>query len=666
MNKTVLTVNGSLHTGFPKTKRQVVEVVHIGESSLAKRLIEFSSTEAGSFKFSQFDEYSKALEAQELLSLNEATAAPAPERLLAGCEHMSHGEPHFKHGMCHACFVFFIRKTGGTYDGANPPAFMRARMKENKRAESNSVLALPAPEEDNNTQSAAVSRGDEDVGDAIEQPVRSGKGSEQTKRKYDGTDVSAELALPKEVDEEEETGSEEERFETRRRTRNSGKQTKASSPQSGDDAGAGPSSENRGKRRKKVTAAGQVTAEAIAAAQIEVDGFAEAIAEAERAEAHRKRNRSVSTAALIAAATAQAVRDAAVKVGAESELCADIAGAIIPIGSKATLPLTTGGDFLDNNALQQALAEQTGDEPSDDEDDGNLSEIGEDQIAMYLADKDEVTLKEEIWNMMNQDWVEKQAAKKAALEAAERAQSEQRAAMEAAAAAGIRFKRGRGRPLGSKTKPKPEKNLPPPETPQEAAMRMLDSKKLSSKINYSALADLFSDDTQPGGDDVGTDGMVPHPLESFSSDLAGPSSRRGNILPVSPQAGGASKAHGIPSSSGQPAASEVPLGSGIGSMRPPPSRIAGMAPRLAGLRPTAPGLSSPGNLSNKGKGLTHGTLGRLGGPGRLGGLNEGLAAPSMPVGLPKSPAGGTAPRGSGRRVRFDLPGNNTGKSANPQ
>ena len=68
--------------------------------------------------------------------------------------------------------------------------------------------------------------------------------------------------------------------------------------------------------------------------------------------------------------------------------------------------------------------------------------------------------------------------------------------MEAAAAAGIQYKRGRGRPLGSKTKPKPDSNLPPAETPQEAAMRMLNNKKLSSKINYSALANLFSDDPE--------------------------------------------------------------------------------------------------------------------------------------------------------------------------
>lgn len=647
---------------------------------MAKRLTEFSSTEAGSFNRSQFEEHSKALEAQEVLSLDEATAAPAPQGLLAGCEHISHGEPHFKHGMCHACFIFFVRKTGGTYDGANPPAFMRARMTENKREESSSVLALPAPKMDNTESAAAV---DEDAGDAVEQPVSGrGRGSKQTKRgaKYEETEDSAEaISLEEGEEDNEEAGSIEESggYETRRKTRHSSKQTKASPQRDAAAeavAAAGPSSGNNGKRRKKVAATGEVTAEAIAAAQKEVEGFDEAIAEAEQAEARRKRHRSVSTAAIIAAATAQAVRDAAVTVGAEPGFCAeDAAGAIVPAGTKATLPLATGADFLDNITSQQNGSDQTGDEPplQEELDDGKLSEISDGDIAMYLADKDEVTLKEEIWNMMNQDWVEKQAAKKAALEAAEKAQSEQRAAMEAAASAGIRFKRGRGRPLGSKTKAKPEKNLPPPETPQEAAMRMLDSKKLSSKINYSALADLFSDDA-PGGEDAGTEGMVPHPLESPGSDLPDPSLRRENIVPVND---GPLKVGvlGGPSISGQPAASgvhRVSLVSGIGSMQPPPSRIAGMAPRLAGLRPTAAGLSSLGNLGNRGKSPAHGTLGRLGGSGRLGGLNEGLSAPPMPIGLPKIPAptaGGTgagdsARRGSGRKVRFDLPENSSKSS----
>ncbi len=72
--------------------------------------------------------------------------------------------------------------------------------------------------------------------------------------------------------------------------------------------------------------------------------------------------------------------------------------------------------------------------------------------------------------MMNRDWLEKQAAKRAAQEVAERAVQEQQAAQQAAEAAGVAYKRGRGRPVGSKTKnhrAAGAADLPPAETAQE-------------------------------------------------------------------------------------------------------------------------------------------------------------------------------------------------------
>ena len=71
--------------------------------------------------------------------------------------------------------------------------------------------------------------------------------------------------------------------------------------------------------------------------------------------------------------------------------------------------------------------------------------------------------------MMNRDWLEKQAAKRAAVEAAEAAATEAQAAQEAAEAAGVQYKRGRGRPVGSKTKNHRAglADLPPAETAQE-------------------------------------------------------------------------------------------------------------------------------------------------------------------------------------------------------
>ena len=133
---------------------------------------------------------------------------------------------------------------------------------------------------------------------------------------------------------------------------------------------------------------------------------------------------------------------------------------------------------------------------------------------MYIAEEEEVKCKEEIWNMMNQDWMEKQAAKAAAQEAALKAQEEQRQAMELAAAAGIQYKRGRGRPLGSKSKPKATDTMPLAETPQEAAMRIIDDKKLSSKINYSVLAELFQSDNPTDGGGDGSKEAASSPVKS--------------------------------------------------------------------------------------------------------------------------------------------------------
>ena len=58
-------------------------------------------------------------------------------------------------------------------------------------------------------------------------------------------------------------------------------------------------------------------------------------------------------------------------------------------------------------------------------------------------------------------------------------------------------KKARGRPKGSKSKPRPEDQLGPAESPQDGLRKMLTAKKLSSKINYDNLNTLF-DGPSPG------------------------------------------------------------------------------------------------------------------------------------------------------------------------
>lgn len=75
------------------------------------------------------------------------------------------------------------------------------------------------------------------------------------------------------------------------------------------------------------------------------------------------------------------------------------------------------------------------------------------------------------------------------------ARSEKMAEEDAKEAEGGR-KRGRGRPLGSKTKPKPEDNLGPSNTPQEAVAKLLHAKKLTSKVDYTNLDRLLENPSE--------------------------------------------------------------------------------------------------------------------------------------------------------------------------
>lgn len=60
--------------------------------------------------------------------------------------------------------------------------------------------------------------------------------------------------------------------------------------------------------------------------------------------------------------------------------------------------------------------------------------------------------------------------------------------------------RNRGRPLGSKTRNTGDLTGEPSDSAGQAAMRMLENRKLSSKVNYNVLADLFSDPEPASGE----------------------------------------------------------------------------------------------------------------------------------------------------------------------
>ena len=78
--------------GFPITRADVIRIVHIGDSTLEKRVSEFAGTDASALTAIEFEEHSKELERDEQLRLDTISTAaalagplPLPEH---GCEHL--------------------------------------------------------------------------------------------------------------------------------------------------------------------------------------------------------------------------------------------------------------------------------------------------------------------------------------------------------------------------------------------------------------------------------------------------------------------------------------------------------------------------------------------------------------------------------------------------
>ncbi|KAI3928224.1 hypothetical protein MKW98_023825 [Papaver atlanticum] len=128
----------------------------------------------------------------------------------------------------------------------------------------------------------------------------------------------------------------------------------------------------------------------------------------------------------------------------------------------------------------------------------SLSDIDDDEVDGYLHNEDEKRYKKIIWEEMNKEYIEEQAAKEAAAAAAQEAfeanfKNCPPGAREIAAAslAGV-AKNKKERQL---KKAADAKNMAPAQTAAEATRQMLTKKRLSSKINYDVLDKLFDDST---------------------------------------------------------------------------------------------------------------------------------------------------------------------------
>ncbi|KAF5462797.1 hypothetical protein F2P56_018774 [Juglans regia] len=128
---------------------------------------------------------------------------------------------------------------------------------------------------------------------------------------------------------------------------------------------------------------------------------------------------------------------------------------------------------------------------SDDESDG-LSDIDDVEVSGYLNNEEEMRFKKIIWEEMNKEYLQEQAAAAAAKMESQasfqNSSGELRAAHELAAAAAAAVAKSR-----KERKRKQDMNANPAQTAAEAAHQMLIKKRLSSKINYDVLETLFAE-----------------------------------------------------------------------------------------------------------------------------------------------------------------------------
>ncbi|KAL1193864.1 hypothetical protein V5N11_031990 [Cardamine amara subsp. amara] len=125
---------------------------------------------------------------------------------------------------------------------------------------------------------------------------------------------------------------------------------------------------------------------------------------------------------------------------------------------------------------------------------GNLSDINDDEVDGYINNEEEKIYKKIIWEEMNRDYLEEQAAKEAALKAASEAlkasnsncPEHARKLYEATKDMAKKSRREKQQKRAEEAK-----NAPPPATAMEAVRRTLAKKRISGLINYDVLEELF-------------------------------------------------------------------------------------------------------------------------------------------------------------------------------
>ncbi|XP_047081839.1 transcription factor IIIB 60 kDa subunit-like [Lolium rigidum] len=175
------------------------------------------------------------------------------------------------------------------------------------------------------------------------------------------------------------------------------------------------------------------------------------------------------------------------------------------VGDKSS---TVSSEDIAKNHVASEDAEVGGENGKADADPENFSDIDDVEVDGYLHNEEETQYKKIIWEEMNKEYLEEQAAKEAL--AAE------------LAARGVRVGEGQ-----QKKRRRNEDTKTPAETPAEATYNMLKRKGLGSKINVDAVGGLYNtkDEDSEANEkgDMGFDGEYAHDTgdgETFEGDYA--------------------------------------------------------------------------------------------------------------------------------------------------
>lgn len=437
--------------GFQHTKSDVVSVVHICEATLKKRLNEFETTESGQLTAEEFEAKAKEIELQMQTfdaSLDPNGLGGISEIL---CEHKNFGAVHYAHGLCRGCYDEFVKVSGGIRGGSAPPAFQRAEQKRLKEAKAQELRAM---EVGNLLHDGVASFSPEGV-------VVSGGGSE----------MSGDCTRAKGITAEHDNGQ---------------------IPQDSyglDCIARGMTNDDR--LEDYVVSRGHDVMEALedAPGPSELEIVYQELDTAGLSDEMQSHVSNTGTCLPLTSEDKLGVQNSPELSGTEACF------------SERTPQLSDEAVATTHSQSPSKFQGPTGsgiDEVFDDKDD-TLSDIDDDEVKEYIFNEEEVKLKTELWTHMNKDYLEAQEAKQAALARSQAAQAAAFAAASSNDASAAELAAAVAAAVEEQKKARKRKRAEdaskrvPADTAIEATRQMLESKKLSSKVNYTVLAKLFDD-----------------------------------------------------------------------------------------------------------------------------------------------------------------------------